>query len=94
MALRGFCDFEDESKIELLGADEDPEKYAQLERQVNEVILRQIPVRVYVTEEVDEKLRNTQTMNILALWKSRGLTSVPAAVRMLPILATLAVSPY
>jgi len=53
----GFAIFEDESKIELLGADEDPEKYAQLERQVNEVILRQIPVRVYVTEEVDEKLR-------------------------------------
>jgi len=42
MALRGFAIFEDESKIELLGADEDPEKYAQLERQVNEVILRQI----------------------------------------------------
>jgi len=42
MASEGFAIFEDESKIELLGADEDPEKYAQLERQVNEVILRQI----------------------------------------------------
>jgi len=39
----GFAIFEDESKIELLGADEDPEKYAQLERQVNEVILRANP---------------------------------------------------
>jgi len=94
MALRGFAIFEDESKIELLGADEDPEKYAQLERQVNEVILRQIPVRVYVTEEVDEKLRKHTDYEHPRIVEIEGLTSVPAAVRMLPILATLAVSPY
>lgn len=57
----GFAIFENESKIELLGADEDLEKYAKLEHQVNEVILRRIPVRVYVSEEANNDLRKSSS---------------------------------
>jgi len=49
---------------------------------------------VYVTEEVDEKLRKHTDYEHPRIVEIEGLTSVPAAVRMLPILATLAVSPY
>ena len=57
----GFAIFENESKIELLGADEDLEKYAKLEHRVNEVILRRIPVRVYVSEEANNELRKSSS---------------------------------
>lgn len=55
-ASEGFTIFENESKIELMGADEDVTKYDELERKVNETILQQIPVRVYVGNR-DEGLR-------------------------------------
>ncbi|NPV87977.1 alanyl-tRNA editing protein [Coprothermobacteraceae bacterium] len=49
----GFAIFNDSSKIELQGADEDTAKYELLEREVNQVIWERRPVRAYVTDQTE-----------------------------------------
>lgn len=49
----GFTIFPQYSKIELLGADLDENKYNQLENQTNQMIIQGIPVRIFEAKEED-----------------------------------------
>ncbi|WP_018963571.1 alanyl-tRNA editing protein [Coprothermobacter platensis] len=59
----GFSIFDDDSKIELLGADDDMTKYEQLEKRVNEVIAERIPVHIYEGDGTEHLRKPTKVLH-------------------------------